>query len=301
MLEDPIISEHSFAYPHPFQVPHKNDQSKISPGKQIISGIFTKKNKTNIYLIAADRSNEASEHSFSPPAYPEVAPFTLKYGGKSSDSRANSNRRANRTLAEKRVEQPRPRTSLFPHQYERPVSRFSSKNDEGIRTPVDNFSAPASSVVNNDVAPKVVSKRPFYMSSKNSGSSEDFSNILIKIMIFILTVFLIAALMKGIQLAYYKILDIDNTVYCPSESAYDASGKSFLEQNSIRESFRIRNCENCTHMDNGHCNLQGRLICNSGFKQSGKKCIEDGAYHQKIEDLASMLHQSYLYHLGDNE
>lgn len=38
LLEDPIVSEHSFNYPHPFQVPHKNDQSKISPGNNIISG-----------------------------------------------------------------------------------------------------------------------------------------------------------------------------------------------------------------------------------------------------------------------
>lgn len=225
----------------------------------------------------------------------------MKYGGKSSNSRQNSGRRVNRTIAEKRVEQPRPRTSLFPHQYERPVSRFSNKNEDGMHTPVDSFSVPASTVVNNDVVPKVVSKRPFYMSSKNSRSSEDFSNTVIKIMIFILTIFLIVALMKGIQLAYYKILDIDNTVYCPSEIAYDTSGKLLLEKNSIRESFKNRNCENCTNIDNGYCNLQGKLICESGFKKSGKKCIEDGAYHQKIEDLANMIHQNFLYHLGDNE
>jgi hypothetical protein len=39
-LNSPLISEHSFDYPHPFQVPHKNDQSKIKPGKSIISGKF---------------------------------------------------------------------------------------------------------------------------------------------------------------------------------------------------------------------------------------------------------------------
>jgi hypothetical protein len=40
-LNSPLISDHSFNYPHPFQVPHKNDQSKIKPGKSIVTGKFT--------------------------------------------------------------------------------------------------------------------------------------------------------------------------------------------------------------------------------------------------------------------
>ena len=40
-LNSPLISEHSFDYPHPFQVPYKNnDQARIKPGKSIILGKF---------------------------------------------------------------------------------------------------------------------------------------------------------------------------------------------------------------------------------------------------------------------
>jgi hypothetical protein len=222
-------------------------------------------------------------------------------GQRSSSSRKSlNNRRNNRTNEEPR-EMPRPRTSLFPAHYERPVSRFNLRPDVGLHTPIDNFSKPVVADSSDKARPKAVSKRPFYMSSSSSGSFKEISSKFTKFIIFILTILSIAAILKGAQLAYYTFLDIDYTLCCPSPYAYANSGLSRVDQQQIKESFRNIKCVECPELRNGHCNLNGRIICDSGFKQSGKKCIEDGAYNQKIEEYANLMHQNYLYHLGDRE
>jgi len=267
---DPIVSDHSFEYPEPYQNPHRNNETRIPRGRNIVNVESELVSRNSYEDDEGIRNRRPTGHNGNNgrvrdiPAMREVA----------SSKRSSV------------LNQVPLRTSSSRNQVTNNFTKADAKRSSGDRIKVRSGRT-----------------RPFGMAPREKDILTNITGIKIfaYLIDFISTtpiwpILLVLALLVLVQVErsnnFLRFLHFKNACFNPSNG-------ELAEARRINITIPVltQPCLECP--DGGTCDVYGKLTCDKGLIRKGNACISSGERQGFIEGIAAELHSRYLYHLGE--